>query len=298
MPAEKHAPETFDELAALLRARLPGLTRSQRLLAERVLADPEGVAFMTVTELAAAIGVNESTVVRFATGLDLDGFPGLVRLCRERLREQAQLLRRFANLESFAAQARHPIELAAAFDQANITRSMARVDRPAWQATVTALAEAPRVHVMGLRKCYSVAHLLGYLLGLVREDVSVLDGAHGTLTDQLRRVREGDCFVGISIHRYSADTVRAFEWASGRGATAVALTDNPASPLVRTAEHAFYLDTTGVSVLRSMTAFVALVQAMATAVAAERGTEARSALLVEEELLDSFEVYTPGSDDR
>ena len=77
--------------------------------------------------------------------------------------------------------------------------------------------------------------------------------------------------------------------------TAIALTDNPASPLAQSAKHAFYLDTTGVSVLRSMTAFVVFVQAMATAVAAARGTEARSSLLVEEELLDTFGVYHGGS---
>jgi DNA-binding MurR/RpiR family transcriptional regulator len=65
--------------------------------------------------------------------------------------------------------------------------------------------------------------------------------------------------------------------------------------LAQSATHAFYLDTTGVSVLRSMTAFVVFVQAMATAVAAARGTEARSSLLVEEELLDTFGVYHGGS---
>jgi len=292
------APETFDELAALLRSRMPQLTRSQQLLAERVLADPEGVAFMTVTELARSVGINESTVVRFATSLGLDGYPGLARLCRERLREQAQLLRRFANVESLTAQARDPLELAVAFDQANIARSIARVDRPAWDQTVGVLATATRVHLLGLRKCFPVMHLFGYLLGLVREEVRVLGAAHGVLTDELRRVQQGDCFVAASIHRYSADTVRAFEWAARRGATTVALTDNPASPLAGSATYAFYLDTTGVSVLRSMTAFVTFVQAMATSVAAARGTEARSALLVEEELLDTFGVYYAPNRDR
>lgn len=287
----RETPQTFEDLAAVLRTRLNELTPSQRALAERILADPEGVAFMTVTELATAVGVNESTVVRFASGLGLDGYPGMVRLCRERLREQAQLLRRFANLESLTAG--DPLGLAATYDQANITRSLSRIDRPAWDSAVEALAQAPQVHILGLRKCYSVAYLLGYLLGLVREDVRVLSAGHGTLTDELRRVRAEDCFVGISIHRYAADTVRAFEWASAHGATTVALTDNPASPLSRPAKLAFHLDTTGVSVLRSLTAFTALVQALATAVASQRGTDARSALLVKEELLEEFGVYTP-----
>ena len=69
---------------------VPGLAPpAQRLLAERVMADPEGVAFMTVSELATVTGVNESTVVRFASGLGLDGYPGLTRLCRAMLRAEA-----------------------------------------------------------------------------------------------------------------------------------------------------------------------------------------------------------------
>ncbi|MDT0318057.1 MurR/RpiR family transcriptional regulator [Streptomyces millisiae] len=287
------APGNFDALLALLQQRRGTLTRSQRLLAERVMADPEGVAFMTVSELASAVGVNEATVVRFATSLGLEGYPGLTRLCRERLREQAQLLRRYSTLEQLGGGEGDLLDQAVALDRANITRSFARIDRVTWAEAVKALAEAPRVHVMGLRKCHAPAYLLGYLLRMLREEVATVTPGAGTLTDELRRVRAGDCFVSIAIHRYSADTVRAASWARARGARCVALTDNPASPLAASAEHVFYVDASGPSVLRSLTAFTALVQSLATDVARHRGQDARSALLREEELLEEFSVYDP-----
>jgi DNA-binding MurR/RpiR family transcriptional regulator len=301
------SPATFDELVVALRERQPGLTPSQRLLAERVMADPESVAFMTVSELAAAVGVNESTVGRFATSLGLDGYPGLTRLCRERLREEAQLLRRFTRLKALAAETPEPLEpsggfdpleLAASFDQANIARTVARVDRATWADAVTALAEAPRVHVLGLRKSHAVAYLLGYLLRMIRDEVEILGTGAGTLIEDLRRVRPGDCFVAVSIHRYSRDTVRGLEWADAHGATAISLTDNPSSPLARPGAHTFYVDTTGVAVLRSLTAFTSLVQALANAVAVERGARTRDALVVEEELLGDFDVYTVGPEQQ
>jgi len=279
------------------------LSRSHRLLAERVLADPEGVAFMTVSDLAAVVGVNESTVVRFAAGLGLKGYPGLIRLCRGKLSEEAQLLRRFTNVEALAGGGGAgagdgggegiggPLELAAAFDQANVARTLARVDPAAWSAAVATLAGAPRVHVLGLRKVHAVAFLLSYLLGMVRDGVHMLSPASGTLVEDLRRVQPGDCFVGISIHRYIRETVEGFRWAKAAGATTVALTDNAASPLVPDADHVFYVDTAGVAVLRSVTGFVALAQALGNAVAAERGDEARATLGIEEDLLDRFGVY-------
>ncbi|WP_037575219.1 MurR/RpiR family transcriptional regulator [Phaeacidiphilus oryzae] len=296
MASEPRAPRTFDELQAELHRRGDKLTRSQRLLADRVLADPEGVAFMTVSELAAAVGVNEATVVRFATSLGLDGYPGLTRLCRERLREQAQLLRRYQSLEQLGSDGGDLLERTVALDHANIARTFARIDPSAWEAATRALAEAPRVHVMGLRKCQAPAQLLVYLLRLLREDVESVTGAAGSLTDELRRVREGDCFVSLAIHRYSSDTVRAASWAHRHGARCLALTDNPASPLAASADHVFYVDSAGPSVLRSLTAFTSLVQALAAEAARLRGHQARSTLLQEEDLLHAFGVYTDQPD--
>lgn len=289
--ASQRPPQTYDELLTELHARGSALTRSQRLLAERILADPEGVAFMTISELASAVGVNEATVVRFATSLGLDGYPGLTRLCRERLREQAQLLRRYDNLEQLGTEGGDLLERTVALDRANIARTFARITPETWEATVQALADAPRVHVMGLRKCHAPAYLLGYLLRMMREGVETVSEGAGTLTDDLCRVREGDCFVVISVHRYSAQTVRAAAWARSRGARCLALTDNPSSPLVPSAEQVFFVDAAGPSVLRSLTAFTALVQALAAGVAQHRGHEVRSTLMQEEELMEEFGVY-------
>jgi DNA-binding MurR/RpiR family transcriptional regulator len=294
-------PATFDDLVDVLRARQDRLTPSQRLLAARVMSDPETVAFMTVSELASVIGVNESTVVRFATGLGLDGYPALTRLCRDRLREEAQLLRRFGSLTRLADEDKQPLdpasgfdplEQATAYDQANIARTLARIDRDAWTQAVAALADSPRVHLLGLRKCHAPAYLLGYLLRMIRDDVEVIGTGAGTLVEEVRRIRPDDCFVAMSIHRYSRATVRAFERAAAAGATTIALTDNPASPLVRVDGITFYVETTGVAVMRSLAGFVSLVQALANDVAVARGADTRAALVAEEDLLDTFDVYT------
>ncbi|WP_182345927.1 MurR/RpiR family transcriptional regulator [Tomitella gaofuii] len=282
------APETFDGLLTLIHSRFDTLSPSHKQIAERIMVDPESVAFMTVSDLAAAVDVNEATVVRFASGLGLKGFPGLVALCRDRLRQQAQMLRRFENLEHMEGDLRAH---AAASDQANITRTFSRIDDATWTSAADALARAPRVHVMGLRKTHAPAYLLGYLLGMLREEVDLVTGNLGGLTDALRRVRTGDCFVAVSIHRYSTDTVRAAEFARNRGAHVITLTDNPSSPLAASGHDVFYLDAASPFVLRSMTAFTALGQALCAEVAQRLGRSARDSLLEEEELLSSFGVY-------
>ncbi|MET3922991.1 DNA-binding MurR/RpiR family transcriptional regulator [Arthrobacter sp. UYEF20] len=98
--------------------------------------------------------------------------------------------------------------------------------------------------------------------------------------------------MAISIRRYTSDTVFAFEEAKRRGLSTISLTDNPASPLARDADVTFFVDSQGVHILRSISAFISLAQTLATSVAHKLGTESRSELLVDEQLLSALGVYT------
>ncbi|WP_320068888.1 MurR/RpiR family transcriptional regulator [Micromonospora sp. RTGN7] len=53
---------------------LETLRRSERKVADVVLADPHGVVRMTLAELAEAVGVSQPTIVRFANAIGCDGF--------------------------------------------------------------------------------------------------------------------------------------------------------------------------------------------------------------------------------
>lgn len=285
-------PSDYKELEELLRARFEDFTPQQRRVAQRLLSDPEGCAFQTVTQLAESADVNESTVVRFAASLDLAGFPDLARLCQQRLRDKAQLVERFNALDHLeTVEGGSLLARVAAYDRANIARTFANVDEDVYKRTVATLSRARRVLVVGHRKSFAPATLLAYLLGMVRDEVHQLGAGHGSLPDALRRVGPGDVVVALSIHRYVRDTLLAFDVARRQGAATIALTDNPSSPLVEHADQVFYVEVAGVAILRSMTAVVSLVQALASAVATELGADTRASLLLEEELLEEFDVY-------
>jgi DNA-binding MurR/RpiR family transcriptional regulator len=282
-------PEDYPQLAAELQARMPRMAAGQRRIAQLVLSDPEATAFRSIGETARAAQVHESSLVRFATGLGLSGYPALVRLCRQRLADQAHLVRRFERAEEVGEQ--DLLATVAEHDRDNIARSVATLDRAAWDRVVTLLATAPAVHILGLRKCFTVAYLLAYLLRMVRRGIGQLGTPAGLPVDELRDLASGEVFVAVSIHRYTADTVRALAHAKRSGLATVALTDNPASPLVPHADVVLYLAADGVTVFRSLTAFVSVAQGLATAVAVRSGTSSRDQLDRDERLLAEFGVY-------
>jgi DNA-binding MurR/RpiR family transcriptional regulator len=285
------APTTLSQLHRLLRERMDGFAPGQQRIARLLLADAEGCAFRTISEFAQQAQVHESSIVRFANALGLGGYRDLVELSRQQVREQAQLVQRFDRASASGESANDLILTVSDSDQRNIARTFANVDEQVWERTVALLAAAPGVHVIGLRKCFTVAYLLAYLLRLVRPDVRQLGITSGLIVEELRDVRQGDLLVGVSIHRYSSETVTAVEYAATKGVDVVVLTDNPASPLARHSDLCFYVECGGVGILRSLSAFVSLVQALATAAAVRLGANSRSALLLDEQLLTDLQVY-------
>ena len=284
-------PTTYDELTAALQDRMGTLAPGQQRIATLLLTDPDGTAFRSITETAKLANVHQSSLVRFATTFDLKGYPALVALCRQHLAREAQLVTRFGRAQEHSETGEF-LTSTVEHEQQNIRRTFTRIAPEQWDQTVQLLANASRIHVMGLRKCLPVAQLMTYLLRLVRPNVHQIAPVVGALVEDLRDLQQGDVFVAISIHRYTAETVRAFEEARSRGLHTIAFTDTAASPLARTADTTFLVDCEGVTILRSVASFISLVQALATAVALNNGTRSREELLSDEHLLADFSVYS------
>ncbi len=62
-------------LLEVIARSLPNLRKSDRKVAETILAGPEKTVDMTLAALAEAAGVSEPTVIRFAAVIGLRGFP-------------------------------------------------------------------------------------------------------------------------------------------------------------------------------------------------------------------------------
>ena len=62
-------------LIADIEKRMPEFSKSQKYIANYITQHYEKAAFMTAAKLGAAVGVSESTVVRFADEMGFEGYP-------------------------------------------------------------------------------------------------------------------------------------------------------------------------------------------------------------------------------
>jgi RpiR family carbohydrate utilization transcriptional regulator len=136
-----------DNLLEVIARSLPGLRKSDRRVAETILAAPEAAVAMTLATLARAAAVSEPTVMRFSNAVGCEGFRDLrVKLARSLA---------FARTTSHAAigptdDLAHIIGKVFDFNLANITWTRANLDPAAVAAAVAALAGAPRIAFFGM----------------------------------------------------------------------------------------------------------------------------------------------------
>lgn len=224
-------------LARQIADRIDSLTPAQQDLARYILDHNEQVAFMTARQLADAAGQSDAAVVRFARAVGYTGYPELRTALRGGLLERAGAVGMRKAAPSTAGALTTEI-----FE--TDSELIAETERLNTEETGLAIADlligARRVWVTGHGTSYPLAAHVAMHLNQVLGKAQLFNVEHGDLADRLRDVRKGDVFVGIGYVRYLPYTIDILKLARAAGATVVAITDQPTSPLARLAAHTLY----------------------------------------------------------
>ncbi|MBE4719528.1 MurR/RpiR family transcriptional regulator [Pseudarthrobacter sp. AB1] len=286
---------TFEELTNLIEEARPALTPSQLRLANLVIDGPQQLALSTAAELAKRAEMDESTVVRFAQAIGLSGYPALRDLCATELQRQAGLLTRYDSMKSEAFGDEDLFETMSTIEHRNIDRTAANVDLASWKQIVEIVATSRSVYVMGLRACFSMAHLLSFQLSLVRDQVRLVTDLDGTIPEQLSHLTDEDVFIAITLAPYTTQTLKVAKYAATRGCRTVAFTDRRSSPLARTSANAVLVDADGPLLMPSMTALTYVLQTLIVAVSETLNTDGAKDLERVNAVLAAFDTHTSAS---
>ena len=259
----RQLPRTYDELRAEISAEHGSLSKRLRQIAEFALANPNDMALATVSEIAERADVQPSTLIRFAKAFGYDGFTAMQRVFRLRLTEQQPSYSERIKV----IQKRGPATLATpasmldSFTEASIQalRHLREETRPdLLNSAVTMLARANAVHVVGQRRAFPVAAYLAYGLNHLGRRAFLVDGVGGMSAEQASTVHKGDALIAISFSPYSPDTLAVTELAVKTGASIIAITDGPLSPLAPLAEICLEVEEAEVGSFRSLSACMCL----------------------------------------
>jgi len=226
------------DVTALIRTELPRLAGSLRKVGELILDDPAAVTRCSAAELGRRTGTSQATVTRFCRAIGLDSYQQLlIELAQERGRGEVS---DWGSTEidtdiSPDDGLERVVQVVGVADLRAIQQTIDRIDLDALERASQALAKARRIDVYGVGGSGAVAQETETRLFRIGCQVRGWTEVHGAATSAAL-LTPADVAIGISHSGATRETLEPLETAKERGATTIALTTDPRSPLARTAD--------------------------------------------------------------
>ncbi|WP_245983747.1 MurR/RpiR family transcriptional regulator [Lentzea flaviverrucosa] len=220
-----------------IRSLLPGLARAEQRVAKVVLENPGTVAHRSITEVAEQAGTSETTVTRFCKAIGVGGYPELrIALAADTARSQARANHDMGGDIGPGDDLRQVVGKVAFADARAVEETAEQLDVESLEKVVQAVAGARRVDVYGFGASAFVAFDMQQKLHRIGLTCFAWNDTHIALTSAAV-LTPADVAVGISHTGSTAETVEALRVARETGATTVALTNFPRSPITEIADH-------------------------------------------------------------
>ena len=247
------------------RSAAADLSPAERLVVEAILAEPERVAFGTVAELAGRSATSGPTVVRVARKLGFDGYRGLRAAAQQEL--TGGLAPAAQRIRNTAAGHDDPLERARLREAANVEATLAAADPAAVTTAVALLAGDRRILVLAGDAERGIALTAADQLAQLRDDVEIVDGTPPRVASRVALSGPDDVVLVIDVRRYDAWVLDTVDSLRGAGATVLAITDGPLSPLVDGAAAWFAVTAEGAGPFDSHVGTLALLHVLVAGVA-------------------------------
>jgi DNA-binding MurR/RpiR family transcriptional regulator len=261
--AAPEAPHGHQALSAYITARFDEFSRSQKDVAQYIVDHLDEAAFQTAEELARRANTSSSTVVRFSQALGFEGFPELQQAARDEYRRRPAGGEVIGGAAPLFSLDHTEFESALAADHVNVEDTAHKLSRSDVEAAIDAIVSAEKVVIAGADQMAFFASYLRHLLMLLDIRAEIVASPSQEALGRLSRIDENTLVIGLSAGRPHPLITRTMKLARHRRAKTLAITDATLSEVARQARIRLYYSSNSPAFVRSHTALLSIIQALA-----------------------------------
>ena len=261
-PATAERSHGHQALSCYIRARFDEFSPAQKDVAQYIADHLDEAAFQTADELARRASTSASTVVRFSQALGFDGFPELQQAARDEYRRRPPG-RKLASAAPLLVLDRTEFEAALAADQTNVEDTANKLLRSDVEAAIDAIVSAEKVLIAGTDQMAFFASYLRHLLMLLDVQAEIVARSSQEALGRLSQIDERTLVIGLSAGRPHPLIIRTMKLARDHNAATLAIADATLSEVARLARVRLYYSSNTPAFVRSHTALLSLIQALA-----------------------------------
>ncbi len=280
-----------ETLFDIINANYHAMSKSHKKIADFIINHYDQAVFMTAAKLGAGLDISESTVVRFAMALGYSGYPEFQKDLEECVKLKLSAVQKMEAKYGRSSQSEVLVSVLEA-DMEKIQHTIDNLDPASFETAMDIILNARNIYIMGLRSNEPLAAFLHFYLNMFRGNVIRVNTTSVTETfEQMIRISEEDCFIGISFPRYSMRTLKAMEFANDRNAKIIAITDSQHSPMNLYSSCNLFARSDMVSIVDSLVAPLSLINALVVGLCMRCPEEVQNNLKMLESTWDNYQVY-------
>ena len=260
----------MEDILADLESGMHTFSKGQKRIARYLSESYDKAAFMTASKLGKAVGVSESTVVRFAVELGYDGYPSMQKAMQDMVMNRLTSVQRMG-VANDRIKDQDIISTVIHSDIEKLRKTAEMISKEDFNKAVEAILNAERVYILGVRSTAALANFLGYYLNFMFDNVHIVTTSGASeMFEKLVGVGPKDAVVAFSFPRYSTATVKGAQFCRTTGATVIGLTDSRLSPLGQNSDYVLVAKSDMASLVDSLVAPFSVVNALIVALASGR----------------------------
>ncbi len=259
-----------------LSSEWESLTPEAQKAARYVLDNPQEVSVSTVREIAKAARVSPNTVVRMARQIGFEGYEEFRAPFREAIRRGVAT---FADRAQWLQDIRAHGGLGGLYADMvastlrNLEETFSGIDEAALRRAAEDIWTARSVFALGVGVNNANARNFTYLASTGMIHFHAIPRAGSTPTDDIAWADQRDLLIAITSRPYRTEVVDTVTLAREQGMTVIAISDSPASPIVRAAQHGFVVAVETPQFFPSSVAVIALLETLLSFVIATASPE-------------------------
>lgn len=277
-------------LISHIQSQYTRFSKGQKLIAQYILKNYDKVAFMTACKLGEAVGVSESTVVRFANALGYSGYPKLQDALQEVIKNKLTTVQRVDMVKEFNDDSAILKKIVKS-DMDNIKDTLEGIDEKAFEEAANRILKAKRIYIVGMRSSFTIAQYLGFYLGIILDSVHVIRTDMGDAFEQVVKINEDDVLIAISFPRYSKKSYQIVSYAKEKGAHIVSLTDSPFAPVASLTDNLLLVKSNMVSFVDSLVPALSIANALIVSVGMKEKEDIKQHFDDLEAIWEKYSVY-------
>lgn len=236
------------------------LSRSYRKVADYIMSNYYEVAFMTAAQLAYAVGVDTTTVVRFSQRLGYNGYPELLNDIRDQVKSEI-----YAAYEPKELSPEDPEGLfkdRTEHEQHNLKQTLVHNPPEHIRSIAEMIDNAEKIVLVSEGYSDTVSTMVAQQLRHRGVNAEAVIDEPVQRAASLMTLQSDTLVIGISATKHGESVARALEYARQKGCATLGIVGSLASPVNRLSDKVLYAPTDAAGPLPSIVAIVSAMSAL------------------------------------